>query len=182
MRKNQQPVMAFAKKPSVIATGIALSLMAGHSAYAQQATEKIEKIEVTGSRIPAPNLEGASPVTSFDAAAIKVDGLRNVEDILNNLPQVFADIGSTASNGATGTASVNLRNLGATRTLVLVDGKRLPAGDPGFYPTDLNQIPAPLVKRVDILTGGASSVYGSDAIAGVVNFVMNDNFQGVQVQ
>jgi outer membrane receptor protein involved in Fe transport len=182
MRKNQQPAKAFTKKPCVIATGIALSLMAAQSVYAQQATDKIEKIEVTGSRIPAPNLEGASPVTSFDAATIKVDGLRNVEDILNNLPQVFADQGSTLSNGSTGTASVSLRGLGAVRTLVLVNGRRLPAGSPTFYPTDLNQIPAPLIKRVDILTSGASSIYGSDAIAGVVNFIMNDNFQGVQLQ
>jgi outer membrane receptor protein involved in Fe transport len=182
MRKNQQPAKAFTKKPCVIATGIALSLMAGQSVYAQQATDKIEKIEVTGSRIPAPSLEGSSPVTSFDAATIKVDGLRNVEDILNNLPQVFADQGGQVSNGSFGTATVNLRNLGPTRTLVLVNGRRLPAGDPKNYATDLNQIPAPLIKRVDILTGGASAIYGSDAVAGVVNFIMNDMFEGVQLQ
>ena len=183
MSKKKQLAKAFAKKPSVIATGIAISLMAAQSVYAQQATpEKFGKIEVTGTRIPAPNLEGPSPVTTFDSTAIKTDGLRNVEDILNNLPQVFADYGGNLSNGASGTATVNLRNLGNTRTLVLINGRRLPAGDPGFYPADLNQVPAPLIKRVDILTGGASSVYGSDAIAGVVNFVMNDNFQGVQLQ
>ena len=94
--------------------------------------------------------------------------------MLNNLPQVFADQGGNVSNGATGTATVNLRGLGAERTLVLVNGRRLPAGSPRSVAADLNQIPAALIKRVEVLTGGASAVYGSDAVAGVVNFIMND--------
>ncbi len=77
---------------------------------------------------------------------------------------------------------MNLRNLGATRTLVLIDGKRMPAGDPTYWATDLNNIPAPLIQRVEVLSGGASSIYGSDAIAGVVNFIMNDHFEGIQFQ
>ncbi len=186
MSKNKRPVMTFARKQSVIATGLALSLMAAHSAYAQQAApieQKAEKIEVTGTRIPPPNLEGASPVTVIDAQTIKVDGLRSVENLLNNLPQVFADQGGNVSNGASGTATVNLRNLGSDRTLVLVNGRRLPAGTPaGTSAPDLNQIPAPLIKRVEILTGGAGAVYGSDAVAGVVNFIMNDKFEGVQLE
>src|SRR5882762_5354835 len=97
--------------------GVVLGL-ATTSVYAQQqdaaaATQKSEKIEVTGTRIPPANLEGASPVTVIDAATIKVDGLRSVENLLNNLPQVFADQGSNISNGSTGTAVVNLRGLGA---------------------------------------------------------------------
>jgi outer membrane receptor protein involved in Fe transport len=189
MSKPKQPAKAFARKQSVIATGFALSLMAAQSVYAQSAApsgapQKAEKIEVTGTRIPPPNLEGASPVTVIDAESIKVDGLRSVENLLNNLPQVFADQGGNVSNGATGTATVNLRNLGSTRTLVLVNGRRLPPGSPrgGGYAPDLNQIPAPLIKRVEILTGGAGAVYGSDAVAGVVNFIMNDKFEGVQVE
>ena len=75
-----------------------------------------------------------------------------------------------------------LRNLGSSRTLVLIDGKRLPAGSPTFWATDLNTIPSGLIDRIEVLTGGASAVYGSDAIAGVVNFIMNDHFEGVQVQ
>jgi iron complex outermembrane recepter protein len=168
-----------------VGAGIATSAVAQTPAPATPpavASEKIEKIEVTGSRIPAPNLEGASPVTVVDAATIKTDGLRSVENLLNNLPQVFADQGASVSNGSSGTATVNLRNLGANRTLVLVNGRRLPAGSPGTIAADLNQVPAGLVKRVEILTGGASAIYGSDAIAGVVNFIMNDKFEGVQLQ
>ena len=180
MSKKKRPATSFARKSCVIATEIALAMMAAPLAYAQQAVQKAERIEVTGSRIPAPNLESTSPVAVISAEDIKISGVRNVEDLLNSLPQVFADYGSNQSNGATGTATVNLRNLGANRTLVLVNGRRLPAGSPLLYATDLNQIPAALIQRVEILTGGASAVYGSDAVAGVVNFIMRDNFQGVQ--
>ncbi|HVR92640.1 MAG TPA: TonB-dependent receptor, partial [Casimicrobiaceae bacterium] len=125
-------------------------------------------------------------MTQVTATDIRIEGVNNVENLLNNLPQVFADQGGNISNGSSGTATVNLRNLGATRTLVLVNGRRLPAGSPsggsGAYATDLNQIPAPLIERVEILTGGASAIYGSDAVAGVVNFIMKENFQGLQVQ
>ncbi|MCA3034943.1 MAG: TonB-dependent receptor plug domain-containing protein, partial [Rhodocyclaceae bacterium] len=153
---------------------------------AAKADEKVDRIEVTGSRIPSANLESTSPITTIDAASIKVDGVRSVENLLNNLPQVFAAQGATISNSATGTATVNLRGLGVTRTLVLVNGRRLPAGSPRGTPrdfaADLNQIPAPLIKRVEILTGGAGAVYGSDAVSGVVNFIMNDKFEGVQFE
>jgi iron complex outermembrane recepter protein len=156
-------------------------------AYAQQAApakaeEKVDRIEVTGTRITSANLESTSPITTVDAQAIKAEGLRNIESLLNNLPQVFADQGGSVSNGATGTATVNLRGLGPTRTLVLVNGRRLPAGSPRQYAADLNQIPAPLIKRIEVLTGGGGAVYGSDAVAGVVNFIMNDKFEGVQVE
>ncbi len=180
--------MKLKMKPLSFAVVQALSIAFGATAIlanaqtAAPAADKIEKIEVTGSRIPAANLEGASPVTVVDAATIKTDGLRSVENLLNNLPQVFADQGANVSNGASGTATVNLRNLGANRTLVLVNGRRLPAGSPGTVAADLNQIPAGLIKRVEILTGGASAIYGSDAVAGVVNFIMNDKFEGVQLQ
>jgi iron complex outermembrane receptor protein len=142
--------------------------------------------QVTGSRIPSPNLTSTSPITQVTATDIRIEGVNNVENLLNNLPQVFADQGGNISNGSSGTATVNLRNLGATRTLVLVNGRRLPAGSPsggsGAYATDINQIPAPLIERVEILTGGASAIYGSDAVAGVVNFIMKENFQGLQLQ
>nr|WP_314545137.1 TonB-dependent receptor [uncultured Massilia sp.] len=152
------------------------------SALAQEAGQQLQRVEVTGSRIPMANLEGTSPITVMSAQEIKMDGLRSVENLLNNLPQVFADQGGTISNGASGTATVNLRNFGADRTLVLVNGRRLPAGSPTNTAADLNQIPAPLIKRVEVLTGGASAVYGSDAVAGVVNFIMNDTFSGAQIE
>jgi outer membrane receptor protein involved in Fe transport len=149
-------------------------------AQAQQ-TQKVEKVEVTGTRIQAPELEGASPVAVIRAEDIRLEGVRNVESLLNNMPQVLAEFGMADSNGATGTATVNLRGLGSVRTLVLVNGRRLPPGSPiGIWAPDLNAIPAALVRRIDILTGGASAVYGSDAVAGVVNFIMNDNFEGAQ--
>lgn len=144
----------------------------------------LQEVIVTGSRIVQPGLEAISPVTTVTADEIKMQGTTRIEDLLNNLPQVFADFGSNLSNGATGTATVNLRNLGAQRTLVLINGRRLMPGDPtqnGNATPDLNQVPAALVKRVDVLTGGASAVYGADAVAGVVNFVMDDNFEGVRI-
>lgn len=188
MSKTKLTDSAFTRKPMAVATGIALALMMAqtqmqaHAQTAATAPEKIEKIEVTGSRLPAINIEGASPVTVVDAQTIKTDGLRSVENLLNNLPQVMAGLGGNISNGATGTATVDLRNLGPSRTLVLVNGRRLPAGSPAIYAADLNQIAAPLIKRVEVLTGGASAIYGSDAIAGVVNFIMNDKFEGVQFE
>ncbi len=192
MTKNNQRTTVFSAKPRAIATSVAMALMAAQAANAQQAattaapTQATEKIEVTGTRIPPPNLEGASPVAVIDAQTIRMDGVRSVENLLNNLPQVIADQGGNVSNGATGTATVNLRALGPTRTLVLVNGRRMPAGTPrvgnNSPAPDLNQIPAPLIKRVEVLTGGASAIYGSDAVAGVVNFIMNDKFEGVQFE
>ncbi|HEV3238883.1 MAG TPA: TonB-dependent receptor [Casimicrobiaceae bacterium] len=165
----------------VLSAGVIVGL-AVPLAYGQQpAPEKIEKLEITGSRIPSPNLESTSPVTVINARDIAFEHPVSVENLLNNLPQVFADMGNMLSNGATGTAVVDLRGLGSNRTLVLVNGRRLPAGSPLEYAADLNQIALPLIQRVEILTGGASAVYGSDAIAGVVNFIMNDHFQGVQL-
>lgn len=144
--------------------------------------QEIEQIIVTGSRIPQPNLEGTSPVSVIGAQEVALQGTQQVEDLINNLPQVFASQGGNYSNGASGTATVNLRGLGTARTMVLVNGRRMVAGSPrGPEAPDLNQIPAPLIERVEVLTGGASAVYGSDAVAGVVNFIMKDDFEGVQL-
>ena len=139
-------------------------------------------VVVTGSRIAVPNEVSISPVIGVSEADIQQTGVTRVEDLLNSLPQVFASQGSNISNGSDGTATVNLRNLGSNRNLVLVNGRRLGPGDPGGgSAADLNQIPAELVERVDVLTGGASSVYGADAVAGVVNFQMNNHFEGVKL-
>ena len=156
-------------------TGV-LATLAAPAAFAQ------ERVEITGSRIKTTQTEGTSPVISLSAETIKVEAVSNVESLLNNLPAVFADYGGQVSNGSTGTATVNLRNLGRDRTLVLINGRRVPAGSPRAVAADLNQIPVSLVKRVDILSGGASAVYGADAVAGVVNFIMNDRFEGLQLQ
>ncbi len=166
---------------ALLLTGLAAQAQTSAPAAAETTSQQLERVEVTGSRLKTVNADTSSPVVSLTSEAIKVEAQRDVEGLLNNLPSVFADQGGQVSNGSTGTATVNLRNLGANRTLVLINGRRLPAGSPGALATDLNQIPVSLVKRADVLTGGASAVYGSDAIAGVVNFVMNDSFQGVQL-
>ena len=149
-------------------------------ASAAMAQEQVETVVVTGSRIPQVGVYSSSPVTAVTNQEIKYEGTTNVETLLNNLPSAFADFGSFESNGSPGTATVNLRNLGSSRTLVLIDGKRLMPGDPSLPSPDLNQIPAALVDHVEVVTGGASAVYGSDAIAGVVNFVMRKDFEGVE--
>lgn len=141
-----------------------------------------EEIVITGTRIAVPNEVAISPVVAISPETIQAEGITRVEDMLNSMPQVFAAQNSAVSNGSDGTAQVDLRGLGAKRTLVLVNGRRLGPGTPvrGGGPADLNEIPAELVERIDVLTGGASSVYGADAVSGVVNFVLNDHFQGVK--
>ena len=160
-------------------------------AYAQEADEAmepsesaapIEEIVVTGSRIRRTNLVSASPVTQVTSEEVLFQGTVRAEDMVRTLPQVYSDQNTGQSNGATGTATLNLRNLGAERTLVLVNGRRLPAGSPiqGGIGADINQIPSALIDSVEVLTGGASATYGSDAVAGVVNFLMKDDFQGLR--
>ncbi|WP_310467289.1 TonB-dependent receptor plug domain-containing protein [Sphingomonas sp.] len=143
--------------------------------------EEAQDIVVTGSRIPQPNLEAQAPVTVVTNQDIKLSGASRVEDLLNSLPSVSAEQSSGVSNGATGTATVDLRGLGSKRTLVLVNGRRLLPGDPfQTSSADLNFIPSSIIKRVEVLTGGASSTYGADAVAGVVNFIMDTNFSGIR--
>jgi iron complex outermembrane recepter protein len=145
---------------------------------------ELQEVVVTGSRIKQPQLEAVSPVTAVTAAEIQQTGTTRIEDLLNQLPQVVADMGSSLSNGATGSATVSLRGLGCQRTLVLVNERRLMPGDPteaGTECADLNQIPSALVESINVLTGGASAVYGADAVAGVVDFKMNDHFEGVEL-
>lgn len=139
-------------------------------------------IVVTGSRIATPNQISAAPVTSISAENIRESGYSKIEDLANTLPQVFAGQSSGVSNGADGTATIDLRGLGPSRTVVLIDGRRLMPGNvTGGAGADLNFIPGALVQSVDLLTGGASSTYGADAVAGVVNFKMNRGFRGIRL-
>ena len=148
-----------------------------------EAPVQLEEVVVTGSRIHIPNLASANPVYHIDAETLSYQGNVRVEDTLRILPQVFSGQNAGISNGATGTATLNLRNLGAQRTLVLVNGRRLPIGSPlqGGIGADINQIPGSLIKSVEVLTGGSSATYGADAVAGVVNFLMADDFEGVKL-
>lgn len=162
------------------------------TATAGTAAAPLQEVIVTGSRIPVPaNITATSPITVVDSQQIKLQGRTDLSDLLNTLPQATIgsgnDFGNT-SNPLTATGgftTVDLRGLGPQRTLVLVNGRRLGVGDPSTTNTDpaadLDQIPLPLVERVDVVTGGASATYGSDAIAGVVNFVLRHDFQGFEV-
>src|SRR3569623_2175184 len=137
---------------AVLASGQALAQDKG-------AAPQVEEFVVTGSRIPQPNLTSTSPITVVGDKEAKLQGTTNDETLINNLPQAFADMTSTASNGASGAATVTLRDLGPQRTLVLVDGKRLMPADTAAPVADLNNIPAALVDHVEEVTGGASAVY-----------------------
>jgi outer membrane receptor protein involved in Fe transport len=174
--------LAAATATAVVPVALADTGPDAPAAAAPSSDAGISEVVVTGTRIKSANLDSVSPVATVTAADIKQTGYTRVEDILNNLPMVFAGQNSNVSNGADGTASVDLRGLGPSRTLVLVNGRRLGpgAGDGRSY-SDINQIPAALIDHVDLLTGGASATYGADAVAGAVNFVMNTHFQGVQV-
>ena len=162
-------------------------------AQEQQAQdESLDVIVVTGSRIAAPNSKSASPIVALSDKDIKITGKTDISDIINQLPQNFnndlgQDLGNRTSGltSAGGVATADLRGLGPNRTLVLVNGRRLGQGSPYTFiqqpAPDLDQIPTALVERVEVVTGGASATYGSDAIAGVVNFIMKTNFEGFQI-
>ena len=145
---------------------------------AQDADDDV--VVVTGSRIQRTDTVAPSPITNVTAEQLAVVNTINTEDFINTLPQVVPAFDSTSNNPGNGTATVSLRGLGTARTLVLVDGQRFVGSGPAQI-VDLNNIPAALVESVDIVTGGASAVYGSDAVAGVVNFIMKDDFEGVEV-
>ncbi|NMF48707.1 TonB-dependent receptor [Pseudoalteromonas arctica] len=166
-----------------IAFGTASTAAFSASSFAaeEEKVDKVERIEVTGSRIKRTDMETASPVQVTTAEEIAVAGFTRVEDMMNSLPQLEASNTSFQSNGASGTATLDLRGMGPQRTLVLVNGRRMQAGGIYTQSADINQIPAALIKRVDVMTGGGSSTYGADAVAGVVNFVMNDQFEGFEV-
>lgn len=134
------------------------------------------EVIVTGTRIARPNLASASPITSVTAQDIQAQAPLNVEEVLNRLPQVAPDAQQNYQD-SDGRQRIKLRSLGFERTLTLVDGKRLGT----MNGADVGMIPASLLQRVDILSGGASSVYGSDAVSGVVNFILRKDFDGVRV-
>jgi iron complex outermembrane receptor protein len=155
---------------------------ANANAAEEQAAEAVERIEVTGSRIKRSDLESASPVSVITAEDFKVQGIANVADALQNLTAQSGGLTAAVNNGGNGNATVNLRGLGSARTLVLVNGRRMVASGTGATATvDLNTIPMAAVKRIEVLKDGASAVYGSDAIAGVVNVIMRDDFEGFEL-
>ena len=137
-------------------------------------------IVVTGTLIRNPNLVASAPVTVVGQEEIRLKQSNVAEEVLRSIPGVVPSIGSNVNNGNGGASYVNLRGLGSNRNLVLLDGTRIvPADLVGRV--DLNNIPLALVDRVDVLTGGASSTYGADAVGGVVNFITRSDFAGVEL-
>jgi outer membrane receptor protein involved in Fe transport len=140
----------------------------------------IEEIVVTGSRIKRRDFSSPSPIATIDSDTIAFSGQATLEETLNQMPQVVPDFGRTSNNPGDGTARINLRGFGAGRTLVLLNARRLGPSGVGSA-IDVNNLPRALVERVEIITGGASTVYGSDAVAGVVNFITRSDFSGLSI-
>ena len=152
---------------------------------AEQPSDQGAAIVVTGSRIRRPNLESSVPITSVGPVELTERGDVSLGDALNQLPSLrttFSQANSTAFIGTAGINQLDLRGQGPSRTLVLINGRRQVSVVPGSYIVDVNTIPSDLIERVDIVTGGNSAIYGSDAIAGVVNFVLRRDFDGVRIR
>jgi len=170
--------LRIAEKILRCAAALVLLIPLSRPAHAQQA---LEEIVVTGSRIARPDFESASPIVSVARERFEQTGSATIDSTINSLPQFVPSVTSSSNNPANGgQANVSLRGLGTTSTLVLLDGRRImPANGNGVV--DLNIIPSNLIESVEIITGGASAVYGSDAMAGVVNFKLRKKFDGVEI-
>lgn len=168
------------KKSAIALAVTTATVMTGGNVAFAQVDESLEEVVVTGSRIKRADLSSVSPISVVTGEEFKISGNLNVEQKLAELPQTLPSFGPSSNNPGDGTARVDLRGLGTSRTLVLVNGRRyIPATQTGVV--DLNSVPGSLIKQVDVLTGGASAVYGSDALAGVVNFQLVDDFEGVEI-
>jgi iron complex outermembrane recepter protein len=176
----------FMFKRTKISTGVLLALggvlLAPVAAQAQEA----QRIEVTGSRIRSVAADSASPIQVITSQDIAQSGAVTLQDLLLKNPALgslptFSRTNSNFDNLNSGVAVVDLRNLGEERTLVLVNGKRFVSGVPGSSSVDLNSIPTDFIERIEILTGGSSSTYGSDAVAGVINFILKKDFEGLSL-
>ena len=168
---------------SAVRRALVMGALTAAGAAPALAQENLGEIVVTGSRIRSANLESTTPVTQVTAADVVTQGVTRIEDLVNQLPQAFAAQNVTVSNGATGTRDAEparsrlAAHAGADRRPAHALRRRHAAS----AAPDINQIPTSMIERVDVLTGGASAVYGSDAVAGVVNFIMKKDFEGVQV-
>ena len=163
-------------------SAIAVTTMIAVPAHAQSAGDEAEtaSIVVTGSRIARPDQTSNSPISVVSGDVLKEQGAVNVEEALNQLPQVTPGLNANVNNGGNGTVTVDVRGLGSSRTLVLVNSRRMvPSTNTGVV--DLNVINPLLIERVEVVTGGASATYGSDALGGVVNFILKDKFEGVEL-
>ncbi|RIX27038.1 TonB-dependent receptor domain-containing protein [Sphingomonas edaphi] len=176
---------------SLLLAGAAASALRAASTQDEPSPAPIEQpsepepatIVVTGTRIATPNRQSFSPVQSVRSDDFVLTGVPNVEQTLNQLPQLVPGFTNTSNNPGTGAATLDLRGLGSVRTLILVNGRRWIANDAGQIPEiDVNTIPSALIHRVDIVTGGASAVYGSDAVTGVINFILKPTIRGLHLE
>jgi len=169
-------------RPLKAVATIVIGLMLGGPLQAQESTEVegLEEITVTGTRIRTPGLISNSPVTSLEAEEMQYRQPVAAEEMIKQLPMAVPAVGPGTNNGANGLATIDLRGLGPERTLVLLGGRRMVPGNLNGA-VDTNAIPVALLDRVDLLTGGASVLYGADAVAGVVNFVLKKDFEGIDL-
>ena len=174
-------------RKNLVTRAVMISLAAASvtsiQAFAEEGVEEVERIAVTGSRINRTDIESASPVTVISSDFITKSGFTSVQEILSMQPAAAGmSLGSTSNNGSGGSATVNLRGMGVQRTLVLLNGRRMVASGTGADSSvDLNTIPVSMIQTIEILKDGASAVYGSDAIAGVVNIITKKDFQGTEI-
>ncbi len=190
------PIVSIVTARATVCRGLALAfilLPALSWAQAQQPQAPPEQIVVTGTRLPNPNLISTSPIQVVNAQEISISGKNDIGDLLLTLPQAFTndlgqDLGNKTSGLTTagGVSTADLRGLGPNRTLVLVNGRRLGTGSPYTIiqspAPDLDQIPPRLIERLEVVTGGASAVYGADAVAGVVNFITKKDYEGIEFE
>ncbi len=176
---------SFFQYSTALASAAAIAAaFAPQSAAAQEGEVGEEEIVVTGTRITQPDFVFSNPIASVNAETIERSGVTNVTEFVQDMPALLNsfdsyDSADTENGGTQGLNLLNLRNLGTARTLVLVDGRRHVAGDEGSAAVDVNSIPVDLIERVEVLTGGASAIYGADGVTGVVNFIMRHDFEGV---
>jgi len=183
MSNHPFPPVAYSRYRKALVAGVCLAALVPIGAAAQEEAAGGDEIVVTGTRIERPALSAPSPVTSIGAEDISRAGETNLTDLLNDVPSlVGSQDNGDATNlavGTTGLQLLNLRNLGTNRTLVLVNGRRHVGSSGASTAVDINTIPVDLIERIDVLTGGASAVYGADAVTGAVNFVLKDDFEGI---
>ena len=171
-------IKSLSRKPGFALAALAVAVAT--AAPAVSAEEKLEEVIVTGSRIPVDsNAISSVPIQAVSEEDIRKSGEINIADIVADIPALVSSL--TAENSSTGANSLNLRGLGGSRTLTLVNGRRHVAGFRGSQAVDVGSIPRALVKSVEVTTGGASAVYGADAVTGVVNFILKDDFEGLQI-
>ena len=164
---------------AVIALGLSVQTASAQEQEEEEEEARQKIVLVTGTRIQQPGTESASPITTIGAQEIEFQQVAEVEKLLRNLPVTIPGDGQNVNNGTAGATTIDLRGLGAQRNLVLIDGKRMIPFDVDGQ-VDVSTIPLSMLERIDVITGGASAVYGSDAMAGAINFVLKRDFEGIE--